>query len=189
MQRGQAEALLPRLEAVLNANDIGWRDLDAIAVGIGPGNFTGIRISVSAAKGLSMSLGVPAIGVTLFDVLTYQQDRSSLLACMPAPRDQAYVQRFQNDAPEGPPILVSVSQPPANLQMSFGMHVFGHRADEIGAHYEATTEVAELEDFGPRSARIAETQLQRGTATAPKPLYIRPADAAPPKDKGPVTVP
>lgn len=189
MQRGQAEALFPRLEAVLTANDLGWSDLDAIAVGVGPGNFTGIRISVSAAKGLSLSLGIPAVGVTLFDVLTHQEDRSNLLACLPAPRDQAYVQMFRNDKADGAPRLISVDAPPADLQMSFGMRIIGHRADEIGQRFEADTEVAELKDIAPRIARIAETRLLDRTATAPKPLYIRPADAAPPKDKGPVIVP
>ena len=42
---------------------VAWRDLSAIGVGTGPGNFTGIRISVAAARGLALSLGVPAVGL------------------------------------------------------------------------------------------------------------------------------
>jgi len=48
MARGQAERLMPLLEEVLAEAGLGWHDLDALAVGIGPGNFTGIRIAVSA---------------------------------------------------------------------------------------------------------------------------------------------
>ena len=65
MPRGQAERLMGLLHEVLSGSGHDWRDLDAIGVGIGPGNFTGIRISVSAARGLALGLGVPAYGVLL----------------------------------------------------------------------------------------------------------------------------
>ena len=55
---------MPLLEDVLAEAGIGWRDLAAIGVGTGPGNFTGVRISVAAARGLALGLGIPAIGVT-----------------------------------------------------------------------------------------------------------------------------
>ena len=61
MARGQAEHLMPMLEEVLAAHGLAWRDLDAIGVGTGPGNFTGIRISVAAARGLALGLGCPLV--------------------------------------------------------------------------------------------------------------------------------
>ena len=63
MQRGQAERLMPMLEEMLTEADHAWRDLDTIGVCTGPGNFTGCRIGVAAARGLAFGLGVPAIGV------------------------------------------------------------------------------------------------------------------------------
>jgi tRNA threonylcarbamoyl adenosine modification protein YeaZ len=69
MARGQAERLMPRLEEVLRAEGLGWSDLSAIGVGIGPGNFTGVRIAVSAARGLALALGIPAIGVSTLEAL------------------------------------------------------------------------------------------------------------------------
>ena len=59
MARGQAERLVPMLEEMLAEAGLGWRDLDALGVCTGPGNFTGIRISVSAARGLALALDVP----------------------------------------------------------------------------------------------------------------------------------
>ena len=53
MAKGQAERLLPLLEGVLAEAGVSWHALDAIAVGTGPGNFTGIRLSVAAARGLA----------------------------------------------------------------------------------------------------------------------------------------
>ena len=64
MGRGQAERLFPLLEELLAEGGVTWRDLTALGVGTGPGNFTGIRISVAAARGLALSLG-PAVPLIL----------------------------------------------------------------------------------------------------------------------------
>ncbi len=62
MAKGQAERLLPMVQNLMDQEGYDWSDLDAVAVGIGPGNFTGIRIGVSAARGLALALDIPAIG-------------------------------------------------------------------------------------------------------------------------------
>ena len=69
MGRGQAERLMPLLEEVLESGGVTWRNLARIGVGTGPGNFTGIRISVAAARGLALALEIPAIGVSTFDAI------------------------------------------------------------------------------------------------------------------------
>ncbi|MGI9388758.1 MAG: tRNA (adenosine(37)-N6)-threonylcarbamoyltransferase complex dimerization subunit type 1 TsaB, partial [Boseongicola sp.] len=91
MQKGQAERLFPMLDEVLDEAENSWSDLDGIGVGTGPGNFTGIRIAVSAARGLALSLGVPAVGVNLFDALAAGTD-GNLLLTLGAPREAFYVQ-------------------------------------------------------------------------------------------------
>ncbi|GAW34593.1 tRNA threonylcarbamoyladenosine biosynthesis protein TsaB [Roseovarius sp. A-2] len=91
MGRGQAERLMPLLEEVLAEGGVRWRDLARIGVGIGPGNFTGIRISVAAARGLALSLGIPAIGISTLEAIRAGHERGT--PCVPAPRDQGYVQR------------------------------------------------------------------------------------------------
>ena len=96
MVRGQAERLLPMLEEMLAGAGIGWADLDAVGVGTGPGNFTGIRIGVSAARGLAMALGVPAVGVTATDALLMGAPEGAV-AAIPAPRGRAYVARAGED--------------------------------------------------------------------------------------------
>jgi tRNA threonylcarbamoyladenosine biosynthesis protein TsaB len=69
MAKGQAERLMPMLEEVLDEAGVAWAGLDAVAVCVGPGNFTGLRLSVAAARGLALSLGKPAVGVTRFEAL------------------------------------------------------------------------------------------------------------------------
>jgi tRNA threonylcarbamoyladenosine biosynthesis protein TsaB len=64
------EAGLGRIAGVLAARGLAVGDLDRIAVGIGPGSFTGVRIAVSYAKALAQAAGVPLTGVSSYDVLT-----------------------------------------------------------------------------------------------------------------------
>ncbi|THD76306.1 tRNA (adenosine(37)-N6)-threonylcarbamoyltransferase complex dimerization subunit type 1 TsaB [Thalassobius vesicularis] len=110
MGRGQAERLIPLLEDVLAEGGIGWGDLDAIGVGVGPGNFTGIRISVSAARGLALGLDVPAIGVSGFEAIAFG---TTDLPAIPGPRGQLYVQRGTPDLIPADEVDEPVALPPA----------------------------------------------------------------------------
>lgn len=66
-----SERLMSSVDATLSGADVVPGDLDAIACGIGPGSFTGVRIGVSAAKGMSYALGIPLVGVSTLDALAY----------------------------------------------------------------------------------------------------------------------
>ena len=76
MKKGQAELLFEVIEDALKQAKIEKTRIELIVVGIGPGTFTGIRIGLAAAKGLSLSLKVPISGVN-----------SCLLYTSPSPRD------------------------------------------------------------------------------------------------------
>ena len=67
-----AEKLNLFIAAVLDDADVRSRDLAAVAVGIGPGSYTGLRIGVSAAKGLCFALGLPLIGLSTLDILGHE---------------------------------------------------------------------------------------------------------------------
>jgi tRNA threonylcarbamoyl adenosine modification protein YeaZ len=64
------EAGLGRIAGVLAARGLTLGDLDRLAVGIGPGSFTGVRIAVSYAKALALARGLPLVGISSYDVLT-----------------------------------------------------------------------------------------------------------------------
>ena len=96
MAKGQAERLMPMLEEMLARHGAGWRDLAAIGVGVGPGNFTGVRISVAAARGLALSLGVPAVGVSGLEAAALGLP-GPLLVVEDARRGEVYAQAFRPD--------------------------------------------------------------------------------------------
>lgn len=161
MAKGQAERLMGFLEDLLASEALGWRDLVAIGVGTGPGNFTGLRIGVSAARGLALGLGIPAVGVSGFEAAAMGHPRPVTVA-LPAPRDHLWLQRLTDDGAE-PPALILAAQA--------GEVLHGPDADRL---VRAIAEIA--------SSRAATPQPR------PAPLYVRPADAAPPRDPAPVLI-
>ncbi|NHB76258.1 tRNA (adenosine(37)-N6)-threonylcarbamoyltransferase complex dimerization subunit type 1 TsaB [Rhodobacter calidifons] len=170
MERGQAERLMPMLEEVLAEGGIGWRDLRALAVGTGPGNFTGVRIAVAAARGLALGLGIPAVGVSRLEALAHGLPRP-LVVIEDARRGQVYVQLF---TPAGPG--------PAHL------------ADRIVPACPATGSAAgpgALPPAMPLVEAIARIGAERAASPqpSPAPFYLRGADAAPPADPPPVILP
>jgi tRNA threonylcarbamoyladenosine biosynthesis protein TsaB len=81
--RDQAVRLLPAIETVLGEAEIGRRELSLIAVTVGPGSFTGVRVGLAAARGLAVGLGVPLAGIATTSVLLAQaagRDRLAVAA-------------------------------------------------------------------------------------------------------------
>ncbi len=66
---GHATRLLPLTAAVLRRAGIGWEGVDRIAVGIGPGTFTGLRIGIASARALARARGIPLVGVSTLQSL------------------------------------------------------------------------------------------------------------------------
>ena len=64
MERGHAEALMPLVERVMDGAEGGFAALDRVAVTVGPGSYTGLRVGVSAARAIALAAGIPAVGVT-----------------------------------------------------------------------------------------------------------------------------
>src|SRR6202049_2571874 len=69
MARGHAEALMPLLARVMDQAGIGFDALDRIAVTVGPGSFTGLRVGIAAARGIALATGKPAVGVSTLAAL------------------------------------------------------------------------------------------------------------------------
>ena len=61
MERGQGEALIPMIEALIKKENLTMQDIEGVAVSVGPGSFTGVRIGLAAARGIGLSLKIPVV--------------------------------------------------------------------------------------------------------------------------------
>ena len=182
MGRGQAERLMVLLEELLSEAGIGWRDLAAIGVGVGPGNFTGIRISVSAARGLALGLDIPAVGVSSFQALALGQT-GTVAAAVKGPADKTYVQILTGRA-EGAPEICGPGEFPDYPAKSEPCLVAFPAAEALSLDAPLPA-VAPRYPLAEAIARVAATRRFNNIAP-PAPLYIKSADAAPSKDVPPV---
>jgi tRNA threonylcarbamoyl adenosine modification protein YeaZ len=92
------------LEEMLAEGGSGWAALDGIGVVTGPGNFTGVRLAVAAARGLALALGIPAVGVSVFEALA---DRPGEVTITIADKRGRFSQAFLNGSPLEPPSEVT----------------------------------------------------------------------------------
>ena len=165
MEKGQAERLMPLISDLLSEAGVALADVTAIAVGTGPGNFTGVRIAVAAARGLALGLAVPAIGVTRLEALAYGLPRP-VTVIEDARRGEVYVQRFEIDGPGLARIVT---------------------AEALGVVEGAVAGRDGLQSL-PIAEAVARIALGRIGSEQPRPapFYLRGADAAPPSDPPPV---
>ncbi|MGZ3215645.1 tRNA (adenosine(37)-N6)-threonylcarbamoyltransferase complex dimerization subunit type 1 TsaB [Paracoccus sp. T5] len=165
MAKGQAERLMPMLEELLAEAGLGWRDLDALGVGTGPGNFTGIRVAVAAARGLALALRVPAIGVSATEAAAWGLSRPCRIV-LPGRGDLVIWQDFDTEAlDEGRP-----------------------QQAKAGALPPGPAPAAPAVALAEGVARIAAGRADR-PGPRPAPLYLRPADAAPAREAPPRILP
>lgn len=178
MAKGQVDALLPLLEGQLAREGLGWADLSRLVVGIGPGNFTGSRIGVAAARALSLATGVEAVGLSTLAALAFDVP-GKVTALVPAPLDQVYAQQFCDGLPQGEVLL----QDHADLSPGAA-----YCADPAQA---AEMPVAVLGvPFLPERLALAVDRVPPATLSRPPaPLYVKPAGAKPASDPPPVILP
>ena len=111
MAQGQAERIFPALAELLGRNRLAYADLKRIAVTTGPGSFTGLRIGLSAARGLGLALGVPVIGVPTLLALSLAAQCRPAAVLIDARREEAYFQAFSGPAiPIGQPLLLPIDE-------------------------------------------------------------------------------
>ena len=160
MARGQAERLFPMLAEMLDEVGLGFRDLGAVAVCTGPGTFTGVRVAVAAARGLSLSLGIPAIGATALEAAA--RDAGPCAAVASAGSGWLGLQR----PGEAPRLVARDAAEAAADGLPLVGWVEGARPPP--------------EPLAVATARVAAGRLG-SPQPRPAPLYLRPPDAAPPR--------
>ena len=93
-----SETLMPQVEEVIKISGA-FENLDAVAVSIGPGSFTGLRIGLATAKALAYAWGIKIIGVPTLQALSYNFPNAKVLPMIDAQKNRAYCQLFENFLP------------------------------------------------------------------------------------------
>lgn len=182
--KGQAERLFPLLESLLSNAGLGWSDLGCIGVGVGPGNFTGIRISVAAARGLALSCGIPTVGVSSLAAQAEGLD-GVVLSVLDAPSGNYYVQVF-GALDGGQPTRCTLETLPV-IPARAEPFVVGYEAELICEQYAGQV-CAPAFPIAEAIGRIARRRMHSANSR-PAPLYLRAPDAAPPKNPAPTILP
>ena len=197
-RRRHVETLTPALAHLLTQVGLVPSDLGVVAVDIGPGLFTGLRVGVAAAKGLAQSLGVGVIGETSLDILTAAAAEAGLrglvLACVDARRGEVFATVHEIGAAGVDPVarLTPGLFAPADLVAALDrfagapLHAVGDGAQRYAPLLQAATGVETVTpglSFPPPAAllNLAQARLDAGAApvapAAVVPLYMREADA------------
>ncbi len=186
MVRGHAEALMPIVEQVMQRAELTFADIDRVAVTTGPGSFTGLRVGISAARGIALAANLPAFGVSTLSAYAAphlaEDEINSVIAVIDARHDHVYLQVFGPGgrivvAPRLAPIGEAVraaSEAPSRIVGSAALAV----ADRLpkGGRAPLRVDAREAPDIG-WVARMGAV-LPEGQSP-PKPQYLRAPDAQP----------
>ena len=180
MEKGQAERLFPMLAEMLAEESWAWADLDLMAVATGPGNFTGVRIGVSAARGLALSLRVQCRGVSILEALAFGH-AGSVLALADGRRERLYAQNFSDGVKASDANLITYEGVGARAQKD--TRIVGYSSGTLATRHGRSS--IDAPDH-PTPDTIGLAALAAGPSDVrPAPLYIRDPDASPSTDPVP----
>ncbi len=190
MPRGQSEALMPMIMAVMDEAGLAFADLTLIGVTVGPGAFTGLRIGLAAARGLALAAGLPVAGVTTAEAIAHgvpaaERAGRDLVVAIDAKRADLFVQRF--DAALRPLDAVRALLPeelaavcgdgPLLLAGDGTGRALPHLPGAVASAAPGVPDAAVV-------AALAAAHWRAGTALPPEPLYLRPPDVTLPGSAG-----
>ena len=173
MQRGHQERLGPMVQEAVAQAGIRFADIDRIAVTVGPGSFTGLRVGLAFAKGLKLALGVPTIGIGTLEALAASAGEGGpAAAVIDGRRGQIYLQTFQDGVALSGPRTVSPDEARAEVEGQPKTMVVGP-----GAGLFPALDGHPLEYADPLAiARLGEREGGDASLT---PIYLRAPDAKP----------
>src|SRR5204862_6943273 len=111
MKRGHAEALMPLIARVMKQSGVAFSALDRIAATTGPGSFTGLRVGLSAARGIALAAGKPAVGVTTLTAyaapVVSESGENPIISAIDARHDHVYLQVVSGNG--GPLVMPQIA--------------------------------------------------------------------------------
>ncbi len=188
-----AESLLPLIERLLAETNVQKQDIRAIAVGTGPGSFTGLRVGIALATGMGLGLGVPVVGISSLAILAHALlrrvtklpavDETPIAVCalLDARREETFFAAFDSSMEL---LVLPCLVPNATMTAFIESRLAGHRVMVAGALAPVLVPASLLEPLGsvetPKFPSAAEAALLAASEHAcldPLPFYLRDADA------------
>ena len=184
---GHATMLMPMIERAMAKAGCGYADLDRIAVAVGPGSFTGIRVGLAAALGLSLASGVPVVGISSFltvaDIEPRERQDRRLFALLDSRREEPFLVELDAELRFiQPPAVVTPDALDAILAAAHPLILAGD-APAMGRY--AGQGGIRLKQIAPHALAVARLAAdpERRYDLPPKPVYVRPPDVTMPKPK------
>jgi tRNA threonylcarbamoyladenosine biosynthesis protein TsaB len=185
MVRGHAEALMPLVARVVKASGLAFADFDRVVVTTGPGSFTGLRVGISAARGLGVATGIPVVGVSTLSAYSAPylgaDDKAPVVAAIDARHSHVYLQVF---APGGrtlvAPRLAPLSEA-VRAASGIASCIAGSAAQAVadGVPQSMAPVIVDARD-APDIAWIAQIgAVLPEPDSPPRPEYLRAPDAQP----------
>jgi tRNA threonylcarbamoyladenosine biosynthesis protein TsaB len=190
MATGHAEALMPMIERVMAQVEGGFSSLERVAVSIGPGSFTGLRIGIAAARAIGLAANIPVLGVSTLSAYAaplINAEESGIIAVGIDARHGAVF--FQAFTAAGRTIVLPrvISLKEAGRAIGSGpVKLAGSGAAALAVEAMALGLKASIADMRPAPdiLWVAKLGLSATPASAPaKPLYLRPPTATPQESK------
>lgn len=192
MERGQSERLLPLAQAALAEAGLGFAALEAVAVTLGPGGFTGVRIGLAAAEGLALAWDLPLLGLSSFAVAAAAVPPASrgelpLLVLLEAKRAEVYACAFDAAGAELLPGQLVAPEVLADLLPPGPLLLTGEAMAQALPALQAAGRDCHLvppgEPAAASLARLAAALPLEAAGPQPQPLYLRPPDTTRPKPR------
>jgi tRNA threonylcarbamoyladenosine biosynthesis protein TsaB len=186
MTRGHAEALMPLIARVMDQAEIEFSELHRIAVTTGPGSFTGLRVGISATRGIALAAGKPAIGLSTLAgfaaPLIAEDDSTNVVAAIDARHDHVYLQIFGTGGRTLVSPRIATLRDAVRAAITGPARVIGSGASLLAAAWPKGSDPPLLVD--DRGAPDISWIARLGAAAAegygpPRPLYLRAPDAQP----------
>ncbi|WP_112661996.1 tRNA (adenosine(37)-N6)-threonylcarbamoyltransferase complex dimerization subunit type 1 TsaB [Microvirga flavescens] len=186
MDRGHAEALLPLIDRLISHVEGSFKSLDRVAVTIGPGSYTGLRVGISAARAIGLAASIPVVGVATLSAylapMLAGEGRGLFTAAIDAKHGHIYVQAIaKGGLTIIPPSLMGLRDA-LRLLGSGPLLLTGSAAPILAAEAWAQGIDATITEtpLAPEITWVARLGAIADPAQAlPKPLYLRGPDAKP----------
>lgn len=177
MTQGHAEALMPMIERVMAASQFSYADLDRIAVTVGPGSFTGLRVGIATARGLAMAADKPAIGITTTECLaaSVENPTGRILSVIDSKRGDVFAQIFDSNLSPMTEIVNITDTELANFCGPQPLHIVGDAA--VRAEAVLKSNIISLQTASHCDVRVVAMRAAVAVPSAgPEPVYVRPPD-------------